>query len=167
MYATSVLCFFSLAAILLYIIAGYPLMLAWLAKRYGVPVIKGDKTRTVSIIIAVHNGERFLAAKLQSILDLDYPRDLMQIIVVSDGSTDRTEEIAVSFADRGVFLFAVPRGGKPQALNTAIPHATGEILVLTDVRQVLEPTSVRRLVACFEDPKVGAASGDLIIRSSL
>jgi len=141
-------------------------MLAWLAKRYGVPVIKGDKTRTVSIIIAVHNGERFLAAKLQSILDLDYPRDLMQIIVVSDGSTDRTEEIAVSFADRGVFLFAVPRGGKPQALNTAIPHATGEILVLTDVRQVLEPTSVRRLVACFEDPKVGAASGDLIIRSS-
>ncbi|HWE52010.1 MAG TPA: glycosyltransferase family 2 protein [Bryobacteraceae bacterium] len=166
MYATSVLCFFLLAAILFYIVAGYPVLLAWLAARFPSPVIKGDTRRTVSFIIAVHNGERFLAAKLQSILGLDYPRELMQIIVVSDGSTDRTGEIAASFADSGVLLLVVPRAGKPQALNMAIPQATGEILVLTDVRQVLEPESVRRLVACFEDPKVGAASGDLIIRNS-
>ena len=166
MHAISVLCFFFLAAVLVYIVAGYPLMLAWLASRYGKPVIAGGEPRTVSFIVAVYNGERFLAAKLQSILDLEYPRDLMQIIVVSDGSTDRTAEIAAGFADRGVSLLTVPRGGKPQALNAAIPRATGEILILTDVRQLLEPESVRRLVARFKDPKVGAASGDLLIRDS-
>jgi biofilm PGA synthesis N-glycosyltransferase PgaC len=166
MYATSVLCFLSLAAILAYTIAGYPLLLAWLAARYAKPVVRGGTPRTVSFIIAVHNGERFLEAKLQSILDLDYPRDLMQIIVVSDGSTDRTEEIAAVHADRGVFLLPVPRGGKSQALNAAIPHATAEILVLTDVRQLLEPESVRRLIERFEDATIGAVSGDLIIRDS-
>jgi poly-beta-1,6-N-acetyl-D-glucosamine synthase len=166
MHAAVVLCFFALAGVLVYIVAGYPLMLAWLAARYAKPVIAGGEPRTVSFIVAVHNGERFLGAKLQSILNLEYPRDLMQIIVVSDGSTDRTAEIAAGFADQGVLLLTVPRGGKPQALNAAIPRATGEILVLTDVRQALEPESVRRLVARFEDPNVGAASGDLIIRDS-
>jgi poly-beta-1,6-N-acetyl-D-glucosamine synthase len=166
MHAISVFCFFALAGVLVYIVAGYPLLLDWLAARYAKPVVRGDEPRTVSFIVAVHNGERFLEAKLQSILDLDYPRDLMQIIVVSDGSTDRTAEIAAGFAGRGVLLLTVPRGGKPQALNAAIPRATGEILVLTDVRQMLEPESVRRLVARFEDTNVGAASGDLIIRDS-
>lgn len=166
MYALSVIGFLLLAGILAYISVGYPLMLAWLASRFSKPVIKGGAPRTVSFIIAVHNGEAFLGAKLRSILELDYPEELMQIIVVSDGSTDRTDEIAESFADHGVLLLSVPRGGKPQALNAAIPRATGEILILTDVRQVLEPQSVRLLVACFEDPNVGAASGDLIIRDS-
>jgi cellulose synthase/poly-beta-1,6-N-acetylglucosamine synthase-like glycosyltransferase len=166
MHAINVLCFFTLAAVLVYIVAGYPLLLAWLAARNAKPVIKGGPPRTVSFIVAVHNGERFLEAKLQSILDLEYPRELVQIIVVSDGSTDQTAELAAGFSGRGVLLLTVPRGGKPQALNAAIPHATGEILVLTDVRQLLEPESVRRLVARFEDPKVGAASGDLIIRDS-
>jgi poly-beta-1,6-N-acetyl-D-glucosamine synthase len=166
MHAPSVVFFFILAGILFYIVAGYPLLLTWFAARYAKPVLKGGAPRSVSLIVPVHNGERFLEAKLLSILDLDYPRGLMQIIVVSDGSTDRTAEIAAGFAGRGVLLIAVPRGGKPVALNAAIPRATGEILVLTDVRQMLEPKSVRRLVACFEDPNVGAASGDLVIRES-
>jgi biofilm PGA synthesis N-glycosyltransferase PgaC len=166
MHTVGVFCFLALAGALVYIVAGYPLLLAWLASRYAKPVVRGGAPRSVSFIVAVYNGERFLGAKLESILGLDYPRDLMQIIVVSDGSTDRTAEIAAAFADRGVLLLNVPRGGKPQALNAAIPRATGEILLLTDVRQLLEPESVRRLVARFEDPKVGAASGDLIIRDS-
>jgi cellulose synthase/poly-beta-1,6-N-acetylglucosamine synthase-like glycosyltransferase len=166
MHALSVLSFFALAASLAYIVAGYPLLLAWLAARYAKPVITGGEPRSVSFIVAVYNGQQFLEAKLESILSLNYPRDLMQIIVVSDGSTDRTAEIAASYGRRGVLLLNVPRGGKPQALNAAIPHAKGEILILTDVRQLLEPESVRRLVARFEDPEVGAASGDLIIRDS-
>jgi len=166
MHALSFLSFFALTAMIVYIVAGYPLVLACLASRYAKPVITGAEPRTVSFIVAVHNGEQFLEAKLESILGLDYPRDLTQIIVVSDGSTDRTTEIATGFASRGVLLLTVPRGGKPQALNAAIPHATGEILILTDVRQLLEPESARRLVARFEDPEVGAASGDLIIKDS-
>ena len=130
MHEISVLCSLFLAGVLVYVIAGYPLLLAWLAARYGKPVIRGGEPRTVSFVIAVHNGEAFLEAKLESILDLDYPPELMQIIVVSDGSTNRTTEIASSFADRGVLLLTVARGGKPQALNAAIPRATGEIVVL-------------------------------------
>ncbi len=102
MSATSVIFFFSLAAVLLYIVAGYPLLLAWLAGRRPRPSAGCGQPQTVSFIIAVHNGERFLAVKLQSILDLDYPPDLMQIIVVSDGSTDRTTEIA-SDSQTGAF----------------------------------------------------------------
>jgi biofilm PGA synthesis N-glycosyltransferase PgaC len=166
MQAVSAIGFFLLAGILLYIVAGYPLILAWLAARFPRPVRKGGNPRSISFIIAVYNGEAFLEAKLESILGLNYPRDLMQIIVVSDGSTDRTAEIAAGFADRDVLLLALPRGGKPAALNAAIAQATGEILILTDVRQVLEPDSALRLVECFEDPEVGAASGDLIIRDS-
>jgi cellulose synthase/poly-beta-1,6-N-acetylglucosamine synthase-like glycosyltransferase len=89
----------------------------------------------------------------------------METIVVSDGSTDRTEEIARQFESRGVRLIAKPRGGKATALNEGIAQARGEILVLTDVRQVLEPGSVRQMVACFADSKVGVVSGDLLMRS--
>ena len=114
--------------------------------------------------MAVHNGANFLADKLRSILALDYPCELMEIMVVSDESTDATDEIARSFAAEGVKLIRVPRGGKPEALNVGVPQTSGEILVLTDVRQTLERESVRRLIACFGDPTVGVVSGDLVIR---
>jgi poly-beta-1,6-N-acetyl-D-glucosamine synthase len=87
------------------------------------------------------------------------------VIVVSDGSTDATELIAEDFSRDGVLLLTLPRGGKPAALNAAIPTARGEILVLTDVRQELDPASVRLLVEAFADPLVGAVSGELLIRS--
>ena len=84
--------------------------------------------------------------------------------VVSDGSTDDTDAIALSFADRGVSLLRVPHGGKPAALNAAIPAASGEILVLTDVRQELAVDCLQTLVNNFADPAVGVVSGHLIIR---
>jgi biofilm PGA synthesis N-glycosyltransferase PgaC len=147
-----------------YTVAGYPLILRWLARRFGRPVEKHFELRSVSFVIAVHNGANFLSDKLRSILDLDYPRELVEILVVSDASTDDTDEIARSFGPQGIQLICVPRGGKPAALNVAVPRASGEILVLTDVRQVLERESLRRLIACFGDPAVGVVSGDLVIR---
>ena len=165
MSAFCVIAFFVCAASVVYIVAGYPLLLAWMAVRFGSLTIKGGAPKSISVVIAVHNGEAFLADKLNSILNCGYPAELMEIIVASDGSTDRTEEIAAEFASRGIILLRVPRGGKPRALNAAIPAARGEILVLTDVRQVLEPGSLAYLIGCFEDPSVGAVSGDLIVRA--
>ncbi len=148
-----------------YTLFGYPLLLALLARGRGRRVRKAPRQCTVSILLPVHNGERWLAAKLESILQLRYPAELLEILVVSDGSTDDTEAVARSFSGRANLTFlALPRGGKATALNAAMARATGEILFFTDVRQDLEPMSVANLVECFADPEIGVASGELIIR---
>jgi len=155
--------FLCAGAIAFYALVGYPLLLNWLAKRSDNPVHKDDELRTVSFVIAVYNGEKFLARKLRTILALNYPRKLMEILVVSDGSTDSTDEIARSFSGEGVRFLRVPRGGKAAALNAAVPLVSGEILVLNDVRQTLEPDCLRNVIACFGDAKVGAVSPQTII----
>jgi poly-beta-1,6-N-acetyl-D-glucosamine synthase len=155
--------FLAASGIFLYVAAGYPLLLACLARRNARPVRREPIEPHISIIIAVFNGEQHLKQKLDSVLALDYPREKTEILVASDGSTDRTSQIADSYAERGVRLLRLPRAGKPAALNAAIPQASGEILILTDVRQRLAPDSVRRLVACFADPSVGVVSGELVI----
>jgi len=151
------------AVLLVYVVVGYPLVLAILTRKFGRPFTRDEELRTVSIVIAVRNGEKFIADKLNSILALDYPKELIEILVVSDGSDDATDSIAAGFADRGVQLWPVLRGGKAAALNLGISKATNEILILTDVRQRLAVESVRRLVGCFGDPEVGVASGELSI----
>ena len=164
MRTTATAVFFSASALLIYILAGYPLLLGWMARRFGKAIQKQDQLRTVSILIAVHNGASFLAAKLDSVLNLRYPSELTEILVLSDGSTDDTEQIARRYEQRGVRLLSLPRRGKAAAINEGVARSGGEILVLTDVRQELEPESVSRLVACFADPAVGAVSGALHIR---
>jgi cellulose synthase/poly-beta-1,6-N-acetylglucosamine synthase-like glycosyltransferase len=155
---------FALAsAVMFYALFGYPLLLNWLARRVNNPVTKDDTLRSVSFVIAVYNGEKFLERKLNSIFALNYPRELMEILLVSDGSTDRTDDIARSFASQGVKFLRVPRGGKAAALNAAVPLVSGEILVLNDVRQTLDPNCLRNVIACFGDPKVGAVSPETII----
>ncbi len=151
------------AGLIVYVLAGYPLLLGWIARRKTVPIHKDGKLRSVTFIIAVRNGEKFIANKFESILGLNYPRDLMEILVVSDGSEDRTEQIVEDFRSEGVRLLKLPRGGKAAAISAALPLAQNEILVFTDVRQRLHPDSLRNLVACFGDPTVGAASGELSI----
>ena len=102
-----------------------------------------------------------IGRKLEVLLALDYPRDLVNIIIVSDGSTDRTEAIAREFEDTGVTLLTAPRGGKAAALNQGLAAATGEIVFFTDVRQPLDPLCLRHLVANFADSTVGAVTGQL------
>ena len=160
MHTFAIVLFLLSAAALFYFTLGYPILLA-LHRRSGPAIRKEFIPRSVSVVIAVHNGQAFLRAKLESILALDYPRELMEIMVVSDGSTDGTETIATEFAARGVQVLRVPKGGKAAALNAAIPRMHGEILVLTDVRQALAPDSLRLLVSCFADPTVGAVGAEL------
>lgn len=148
-----------------YITAGYPLLLAWMA-RHPQPIRKQFQAEKVTVLMAVYNGEQWLRAKLESILELDYPRDKMQVLVISDGSTDQTDAIAMEYGGRGVELLRVPRGGKAAALNAGMARATGAIFFFTDVRQRLERDALRNLVECLGDPEVGGASGQITFLKS-
>jgi poly-beta-1,6-N-acetyl-D-glucosamine synthase len=158
--------FIGLVILAAYLIVGYPLLLAWRARQGGKPVLKHADPQPVSIILAVRDGEKFLAAKLDSILSSDYPGDLLDIIVASNGSTDSTAAVATSYAARGVRLIELAREGKPDAINEAVRASSAPILVFTDVRQALDPQSISRLVACFADATVGVTSGYLVIGSA-
>src|SRR5256885_17199354 len=118
----------------------------------GKPVLRREFTPTVSVIIAAYNEERDLAAKLENTLALDYPRSKLDIIVTSDCSTDRTDEIVRSFAPRGVKLHRqAERLGKTAAQNAAAEKATGEVLLFYDATTHYRPDVLRRLVASFAD----------------
>jgi cellulose synthase/poly-beta-1,6-N-acetylglucosamine synthase-like glycosyltransferase len=149
------------ASVLAYTFLFYPLILAaW--KRRAAPVRKDLQFRApVTVILAVHNGEDFVRAKLESLLALRYPAELVEILVVSDGSTDGTDRIVESFAGRGVRLLREPRGGKAAAIDAGLRQASGDILFFTDVRQPLDADALSHLVANFADPAVGVVTGEL------
>ena len=149
-----------------YAYLAYPALVAlaaWL--RPAPPVHKAAVTPELTVIIVARNEESCLEDKLLNCLALDYPPDRLEILVASDGSTDRTEAIVEGFRDRGVRLLSLrPARGKAAALNEAVPRARGEILLLTDARQHLAADAARQLVACLADPTVGAVSGELHLR---
>lgn len=146
-----------------YFLAGYPLCLRILPFRPQASSKDFGHAPTVTVLMAVHNGAEFIAAKIENLLNLDYPKEKMQILVVSDGSTDESEAIAKRFAAQGVELVALPRGGKAAALNAGIQRATGDVIFFCDVRQRIDPQALRHLVANFADPRVGAVTGELRI----
>jgi biofilm PGA synthesis N-glycosyltransferase PgaC len=149
------------SVVVFYLLIGYPILLAN-SRRHAPPIGKNLTFRpSVSILIAVYNGQEFIATKLESLLALDYPAHLREILVISDGSTDATESLTESFAGRGVRLLRVPRGGKASALNAGLAQSSGEIIFFTDVRQALDPHALSHLAANFADPSVGAVTGEL------
>lgn len=147
-----------------YIIILYPAILSVWGRVFPNRIHRAPLTPSVSVIIAVHNGESFLRDKLASLLALDYPQSKLEIIVVDDGSSDRTADIARSFEDC-ITLVQSPKMGKSGALNQGIAVASGEIIVLTDVRQRVAPNSLRLLMENFSDARVGAVSAELQIQS--
>lgn len=160
--AISLLVLVLATAVAFYILVGYPILLASSFRTSRPPVGKNTAFQpTVSILLAVHNGERFVKAKLECLLALRYPKELMEVLVVSDGSTDATDSIVESFSDRGVRLLRVPQGGKSAALSAAFQEVTGEVVFLTDVRQALDRDALAHLAANFADPTVGAVTGEL------
>ena len=157
--------FFLSVAFLVYTLAGYPIALAVTSLLRFRPIVRRYEPRTVTIVLPVRNGERWLRSKLESLFALRYPPELVQILVVSDGSTDGTDDLAREYAAcRQIEFLRVASGGKAMALNAGLERAEGEIIFLTDVRQQLDPDSLKNLVACFADPSVGVASGELVIR---
>jgi glycosyltransferase involved in cell wall biosynthesis len=130
-------------------------------------VKRGDFWPTVTVIIAAYNEERDLAAKLENTLKLDYPSSKLEIMVTSDCSTDRTDEIVRSFASRGVRLHRQEeRLGKTAAQNAAVQKALGDIIVFSDATTYYQPDVLRRMVPCFADQTVGCVTGNVIYAHS-
>lgn len=157
--------FWAAAGLITYTYAGY---VCWLRLRMlwrSRPVLRGSITPSVSVVMVVRNEEGVLQSKLQNLTGLNYPSDLCQIVVVSDGSNDKTEEILRDWArdPRITVVLNQISQGKAAALNDAIQVAQGEIILFTDARQKLEPDALRLLIQNFADPSVGCVSGELML----
>ena len=149
------------AAFVAYVYFGYPLLLiAWsrLAPR---PVKKAPHTPFVSLMTSAYNEQAVIEQKIRTSLALDYPEDRYEIVVVSDGSKDRTVELARRFEDgkRVRVLAFEPNRGKLHCLNDAVPQLKGEIVAFSDASSMPAKDSLRELAANFADPEVGACSG--------
>jgi glycosyltransferase involved in cell wall biosynthesis len=151
----------------IYVLAGYPLLLAAYAKLFPRPIRKQPVQRRVSILIPVRNGARWIDAKIRSLLESNYPPSLINILIVSDGSTDGTNELVEQYPDPRVRLLALPPGGKAVAVSRGLDVVQGEIVVLTDVRQEFDREALSRLIACFADSSVGVVTGELVIREGM
>jgi glycosyltransferase involved in cell wall biosynthesis len=146
---------------LVYGYVGFPLLSALRALLAPRPVRRDEGYRpAVSLLVAAHNEEAVIAQKLDNTRALHYPQHLVEIIVASDGSDDRTAELVEGYGDAGVRLIRLPRGGKNRALNAAVAAASNEILVFSDADSVLAPDALAQLVAPFADPAVGGVGGD-------
>ena len=152
-------------AMLLYTFLGYPLIL-WLTAKLlparsapGITASSAELPR-VSIVLSVYNEEQVIAAKIDNFLSLDYPADRLELVVVSDRSTDRTEEIIRTAACSRVRLYVQPeRRGKTFNLNHGVEMANGDLVVFTDANSMFSPDALRRLVAPLSDPSIGLVSG--------
>jgi cellulose synthase/poly-beta-1,6-N-acetylglucosamine synthase-like glycosyltransferase len=151
--------FWGALAIVCYVYAGYPLLIHVLARLRPRPVRKGEHLPSLSFIVAAYNEEASIGAKIANTVALDYPSERFEIIVVSDGSSDRTEEIVRGFGDRVTLLALRGRNGKTSAQNQAVKAAKGEILVFSDATTVFQRDCLRALAANFADPEVGCVGG--------
>lgn len=149
--------------IIFYVYLGYPLLSAGIAKIVDRKIAKAPYTPFVTVLIAAFNEQEFIEDTILNKLSQDYPEYLIEIIVISDSSTDQTDKIVRSIAsDRVSLLRQEPRLGKTSALNLAVPKAKGEILVFSDANSIYAPDTIRNLVKNFSDPTVGYVTGKMI-----
>jgi len=155
--------FWLAAAALAYAYVGYP-VLVWLVSRLRPRAVRrAEFEPEVTVVITAYNEERDLAAKLDNTLALDYPREKLEVLVASDCSSDRTDEIARSYAARGVRLHRqAERLGKTAAQNAAVELARGEVILFSDATTLYRPDVLRAMLPNFADPTVGCVAGKLI-----
>ncbi len=145
----------------IYAYLGYPVVLWMIAVTRGrrETSVTASDWPTVTVSVPVYNAASNIRSTLERLLELDYPRDRLQLLVISDGSTDGTDDIVRELADRGVELLRIPeRKGKTMAENAALAAARGEIIVNVDATVQVPPGSLKPLIRAFEDSTVGVAS---------
>lgn len=153
--------FWSAFGMLSYSYFGFPLLTALRALIAGQPVRRDPAHRpTVSLVIAAHNEADVIVDKLNNVRALEYPQQLIEVIVASDGSDDETNERVTRCGAANVRLLELFRQGKNRTLNVAVAEARNEIVVFSDADSLLEPQALRHLVAPFVDPDVGGVGGD-------
>jgi cellulose synthase/poly-beta-1,6-N-acetylglucosamine synthase-like glycosyltransferase len=149
--------------IVLYVYIGYLIIAAGIAIFLNRGVIKGFENPFVTVLIAAFNEQEVIEETIQNKLNQNYPKDRLEILVVSDSSSDKTDDIVRSIKDRRVRIIRQePRAGKTSALNLAVPQAKGEIVIFSDANSLYAPNTIQRLVTNFSDPSVGYVTGKMI-----
>ncbi|MFT3766114.1 MAG: glycosyltransferase family 2 protein [Minicystis sp.] len=153
-----------------YTYVGYPALIGALARLAPMKLAEDPSwTPTVTACIPIFNAASYLRAKIASLQALDYPKDKLQILLYSDGATDDTNDVARELAaaePRIQLIVAAERKGKPEGVNRMLEVATGEVLLMTDVRQRVAPGALRALVSKLADPKVACVSGNLVLEGA-
>jgi GT2 family glycosyltransferase len=152
--------FWSSLGVVGYTYVGFPLLVAARALIAPRPIAAGPDLPSVTMIVAAHNEAAVIGEKIDNALAVDYPPELLQVVVASDGSDDDTNRIVRARAGGRLRLLELPRAGKNATLNAAVALADGDILLFTDADTMLDPGALRRLVRPFCDPEVGGVGGD-------
>lgn len=160
--------FWLCAAAMLHTYITYPLSLRLFRRRYAdPPQVPDDAWPCVTVLVAAYNEEKVIGRKIENLLALDYDSDKLEILIGSDGSTDRTDEIVRSFSDTRIKLIRLPgRSGKPGVLNELVGHATGSVLVPTDANVTIRPETFRNLIRHFHDARVAGVVAVKEIRAA-
>ena len=154
------LIFWLTLGIILYAYFGYPLSILFLSLFFNNDIRRRDIEPSVTFLITAYNEEKNIREKLENTLSLDYPGDRLEIIVASDASEDRTDEIVKQFADQGVILHRVEgRVGKTETQNQTVKSAKGDIVIFSDATTRYRKDAIRKLVRNYNDPSIGAVSG--------
>ena len=154
--------YFSLIMIV-YVYAGYPVIILLISFVQNKKVKKCPVEPSVTILIAAFNEEGCIEKTIKNKLELDYPKEKMEIIVISDESTDKTDELVNKYKSYGVKLLRQePRAGKTSALNMAVTQAKGEIMIFSDANSIYAHDALKKIVRNFNDPDVGYVSGKMI-----
>jgi cellulose synthase/poly-beta-1,6-N-acetylglucosamine synthase-like glycosyltransferase len=154
--------FWAGVSLIIYTYALFPVLILVRGHLLARPFVKSNHTPSVSVVIAAYNEEAHIGKRIENLLSQDYPLDRVQILIASDGSSDRTEAIVRTYEDRGVQLIAGPRRGKGQTLNAAVDHATGDFLVFSDANTHFLPDALSALVRPFADAGVGGVAGNQV-----
>jgi cellulose synthase/poly-beta-1,6-N-acetylglucosamine synthase-like glycosyltransferase len=155
--------FFVSAGVIVYSYAIYPLLLALVPVRRRGQLPEPAEWPFVSVLISVYNEEKHITQRIGNLLALDYPPEKLEILIGSDGSTDRTDELVRRFSDPRVRLHEFDqRSGKPSMLNRLIPQTRGELLAFSDANALFAPDALRKLARHFRDPRIGGVCGRLV-----
>ncbi|MDR2877615.1 MAG: glycosyltransferase family 2 protein [Chromatiales bacterium] len=165
MLATEVIFWLSVA-LLIYVYVGYPALMYLVARVFPRPVYTGEDFPLVTVLIAAHNEQDCIEATVRNKLTQDYPAEKLDVVVVSDGSIDATDqrvvELCKAYPSRVHLIRQEPRAGKTSALNLAMPTLKGEIVVFSDANSMYAQDAVRQLVRRFADPAIGYVTGKMV-----